>query len=843
MENNSLDKTVFGSLSIRSILHFAIAVVAFAAISWLYFYPNDVNGDVLQQSDVMQGVANGQEILDYSNKTGEISRWTDALFGGMPTFQIRPTYSSTPLLSWVGKVYSLGFPSPVSWIFIMMLGFFILMLAFDVKWYLAVLGGIAYGFSSYFFILIGAGHIWKLLTLAYIPPTIAGIVWCYRGKYVAGAALAALFAALQLLSNHVQMTYYSLFIIAALVIAFLVAAIKNKDMKKWCIATCSLAVAALLAVAANAPSLYMSYKYSKETIRGGHSELTAGNQSASKGGLDKEYITQWSYGTGETFTLMVPNVKGGASIKPEKGSNTALTLADTPKAKQLAENGDLAPQDQQNLQYFLQYFGDQPMTNGPVYVGVIICALFLLGCFIVKGPVKWALLTVTLLSIFLSWGHNMMWLTDLFIDHFPMYNKFRTVASILVIAELTMPVLAVLALQQVLTEPDFLKKHAKAFYGSFGACAVLCLFFYLFPSVFGSYSATETEQFITSGQLQQVPSLSAAIESIRHSMVSADAMRCLAILVIAFGVVYFYLNGKLKTSATVTGLIIAAIVLADLYTVNKRYLDSATFVSKYDAAPKEFKPRLVDLQIKSDTAQNYRVLDQQHFSEAMPSYFHKTVGGYHAAKLSRYNDLIDHQIVKGNLQVLNMLNTKYVITSDSTVERNPQALGNAWLIDTLTYVPDANHEMKFLDKFNAATQAVADAKFKGVLGQASPKQAGDTIFETTYAPDRLTYRSHSAKGNIAVFSEIYFPWGWTATIDGKPVEIGRVNYVLRALNIPAGDHTIAFKFDPQEVHTTDSAAKTAIALIFLALLVAVNVEVYSARKRAKASASQASAKN
>ena len=298
MENNSLDKKIFGALSVRSIVRFAIAVVTFAAISWLYFYPNDVNGDVLQQSDVMQGVADGQEILDYANKTGEISRWTDALFGGMPTFQIRPTYSSTPLISWVGDVYSLGFPSPVSWIFIMMLGFFILMLSFKVKWYLAILGGIAYGFSSYFFILIGAGHIWKLLTLAYIPPTIAGIVWCYRGKYLGGAALAALFAALQLMSNHVQMTYYSLFIIVGLVIAFLVAAIRDKQTKRWCIASCSLAAAAVLALAANAPSLYMSYKYSKETIRGGHSELSAGKASASKGGLDKEYITQWSYGKG-----------------------------------------------------------------------------------------------------------------------------------------------------------------------------------------------------------------------------------------------------------------------------------------------------------------------------------------------------------------------------------------------------------------------------------------------------------------------------------------------------------------------------------------------------------------
>ncbi|MBR1804051.1 MAG: hypothetical protein IJ775_03995, partial [Muribaculaceae bacterium] len=336
-----MDKKIFGLCTVRSLVQAAIAIVAFAAISWAFFYPSDVNGDVLHQHDVLQGLANGQEGVEYEQQTGEITRWTDALFGGMPTFQIRPTYSNSSYLSWVSKIYSLGFPSPVSWLFILMLGFFLLLLAFKVRWYLAVLGAIGYAFSTYFIILIGAGHIWKLLTLAYVPPTIAGIVWCYRGKYLGGAALAALFASLQLLSNHVQMTYYFAFVIVALVIAYLVVAIREKKMGQWLIATGSLMVAAVLALAANAPNLYLSYKYSKETIRGGHSELTAAEGDAQQtvatdGGLDKDYITQWSYGKDETFTLMIPNVKGGATIRPEHGDNHMLSLAETSAAQRMA---------------------------------------------------------------------------------------------------------------------------------------------------------------------------------------------------------------------------------------------------------------------------------------------------------------------------------------------------------------------------------------------------------------------------------------------------------------------------------------------------------------------------
>ena len=826
---SNFDKKLIGSLSLGDVIHFAIAVITFAAISWIYFYPNDVNGDVLQQHDIMQGAANSQESTAFQEQTGEKSWWTNALFGGMPTFQIAPSYEGTTMLSPASALYRLYFPTPVSWVFLLMLGFFLLMLAFKVKWYYAVLGAIGYAFSSYFFILMGAGHIWKLMVLAYIPPTIAGIVWCYRGKYLGGAAVAAFFAALQLASNHVQMTYYSMFLIVALVIAYLVKAIIDKKIGRWCIATAALAVAAVLALAANSPNLYLTYKYAQETMRGGHSELTpkgedAVNTKPTKGGLDKDYITQWSYGKGETFTLLIPNVKGGATIKPEHGGNRMLSLGETKKAEKLVNTGQMNQQDYQILSQFPQYFGDQPMTNGPVYVGALICALFLLGCLIVKGPVKWALLIATIISILLSWGHNMMWLTDWMIDHFPMYNKFRTVASILVIAEIAMPILAVLGLRELFKEPDGWRKHKVALLASFGLCAAICLLTALAPGIFGHFSAEEHEQLVASGQIQQYPSVDAAIAAVRGALVSGDAWRSLIVILIGFAVIFGYLKGKLNEM--VATLLVAGIVLVDMYAVNKRYIDSDSFTSHYDLPEQSFAPRPADTQILQDKDMNYRVMDVQHFGEAMPSYFHKTVGGYHAAKLSRYNDLINNQIAKNNIQVLNMLNTRYVIVDEQNVQRNPDALGNAWFVDSLTYVDNADQEMAFLDNFNAARSAVADAKFNQQLGQASAVQPGDTIYETSYAPNHLTYKSHSANGGLAVFSEIYFPWGWKVTVDGKPVEMGRVNYVLRALQLPAGDHEIDFKFAPDEVNKTQTWAKVAVVIIYLLLLLALNYALF-----------------
>lgn len=808
-------RRLFGS---KGFLHSLLGVGILLVITLVYFYPDVFEGNVLRQHDTLQGVANGQEAAAFAEATGETTRWTNSLFSGMPTFQISPSYGSSKLISTVERAYSLWLPNPANLVFIMMLGFYILMLAMRTRWYVALLGAIAYGFSSYFFIIIGAGHIWKFSTLAYVPPTIAGIILCYRGKYIGGGVLAAFFAMLQIAANHIQMTYYFLFVIVALVIAFFVEHKRANTLKKWAKATGVLAVAAVLAVGANLPSLYNTYEYSKQTMRGGHSELAVATANSTKGGLDKDYITQWSYGISETFSLLIPNIKGGATIVPTDGRNLQTSMAEVEQVKEDYQKGKIDYQTYSNLQMFPQYFGDQPMTNGPVYVGALIFALFILGLIIVKGPVKWALFAVTVLSVALSWGHNMMWLTDWFIDHFPLYNKFRTVASILVIAEFTMPLLAALALQKIVTTPDFFKLHSKAFFGSFGISIFFCLLGMMAPSVFGSgISQMEADMFAEyAAQGYDLSPLYASLQDARMAMVSADALRSFVFLIIGAALFWLYFKNILKKEALCGALLV--VVLIDMYPVDKRYLNTKSFSMKPAMAQQTIEPRPVDLQILQDTAMNYRVMDLSRFGDAMPSYFHKCIGGYHAAKLTRYQDLIDRQISKNNVEVLNMLNAKYLVVDDTTAHINPEALGNGWFVDKVTYVKGAQAEMAVLDTLHTAVGAVADESFRSVLGEAKTVMPGDTIIETVYKPNELHYKTISRNGGLAVFSEIYFPWGWTATVDGKEVPVGRVNYVLRALQLPAGEHTVVFRFDPQSVHTTETVAYASVVLIYLALI-------------------------
>lgn len=808
-------RRLFGS---KGFLHSLLGVGILLVITLVYFYPDVFEGNVLRQHDTLQGVANGQEAAAFAEATGETTRWTNSLFSGMPTFQISPSYGSSKLISTVERAYSLWLPNPANLVFIMMLGFYILMLAMRTRWYVALLGAIAYGFSSYFFIIIGAGHIWKFSTLAYVPPTIAGIILCYRGKYIGGGVLAAFFAMLQIAANHIQMTYYFLFVIVSLVIAFFVEHKRANTLKKWAKATGVLAVAAALAVGANLPSLYNTYEYSKQTMRGGHSELAVASANSTKGGLDKNYITQWSYGISETFSLLIPNIKGGATIIPTDGQNVQTSMAEVEQVKEDYQKGKIDYQTYSNLQMFPQYFGDQPMTNGPVYVGALIFALFILGLIIVKGPVKWALFAVTVLSVALSWGHNMMWLTDWFIDHFPLYNKFRTVASILVIAEFTMPLLAALALQKIVTTPDFFKLHSKAFFGSFGISIFFCLLGMMAPSVFGSgISQMEADMFAEyAAQGYDLSPLYASLQDARMAMVSADALRSFVFLVIGAALFWLYFKNILKKEALCGALLM--VVLIDMYPVDKRYLNTKSFSMKPAMAQQTIEPRPVDLQILQDTAMNYRVMDLSRFGDAMPSYFHKCIGGYHAAKLTRYQDLIDRQISKNNVEVQNMLNAKYLVVDDATAHINPEALGNGWFVDKVTYVKGAQAEMAVLDTLHTAVGAVADESFRSVLGEAKAVMPGDTIIETVYKPNELHYKTISRNGGLAVFSEIYFPWGWTATVDGKEVPVGRVNYVLRALQLPAGEHTVVFRFDPQSVHATETVAYASVVLIYLALI-------------------------
>ncbi len=790
-------------------LYSLLAVALLALTAFLFFCPDDIEGNVLQQHDIQQGIANGQEGKAFHEATGETTRWTNSLFGGMPNFQIAPSYPAGKAIGWIWNVYTLGLPSPANLLFAMMAGFFIMCLCFRFKWYNALFASIAWGFSSYFIIIIGAGHIWKFVTLAYIPPTIGGIALCYRGKYLPGAALAALFGALQLQSNHPQMSYYFLFVIFAMVVAWLCSAIREHRIRQWGMATACVIAAGILAVGANSASLYNSYEYSKETVRGRATDLTP-PPGTETGGMSRSAITAWSYGIDETMSLLIPNIKGGATIKPVAGESSLLSLADTGKADELS----LAPEELQFLSQFPQYFGNQPMTNGPVYVGAFVLLLAILALFTVNTPMKWALFAVSILAILLSWGHNFEAFTDFFIDNFPGYNKFRAVASILVIVEFTIPLLAIMAVRKMLETENYLQRFGMVFYTVFGLGAIVCFLGWVAPSMFGEpYSASEIQQLQQAGAFSnpQYYNILNAIRETRLSLVSTDSLRSLAFILLGALVIFLYLRGAVKNRAVFVCML-TAVMLIDLFSVGKRYVNSENF-TRPALEDVTFNKTAADEAILKDTS-NYRVYDVQGLYSARSSYFHKTIGGYHAAKLTRYNDLLDHQISKGNMGVINMLNTKYFLSGEQ-YERNPGALGNAWFVDTISYVADADSEMAALDSLDTATAAVADAKFRETLGNAIPKSLGDTIYETSYAPNALTYSVNSAKGGIAVFSEIYFPWGWTATVDGKETQIGRVNYTLRALRVPAGRHEIRFSFDPKSVRVTNNISIASVSVIYI----------------------------
>lgn len=811
-----------------------LVVVLFAVISFAYFFPADLDGRILYRHDASAGRGAGQEVSEYHERTGKVSRWTNATFSGMPTYQTAPSYQSTGVLNQVMKAYHLWLPENVWYVFAYLLGFYILLRAFDFRWHLAALGSIVWAFSSYFFIIIAAGHIWKVMALAYLPPLIAGLVWAYRGKLLRGFCVTALFSAFEIDANHVQMTYYYLFVIAAMVIAYGMDAVRRGQWKGFLRATGVCAAGALIGVLLNLSNLYHTWQYAQESMRG-KSELVKKNvTNQTNSGLDRDYITQWSYGIDETWTLLVPNAKGGASVP----------LATNTKAMEKAD-----PNFMQIYQQMGQYWGDQPGTSGPVYVGAFVLMLFVLGLFIVKGPMKWALLGATVLSILLSWGHNFMPFTDFFLDYVPMYSKFRTVASILVIAEFTIPLLAMLALKRLVDEPDLMGKQMRWVYVSFGLTGGIALLFALMPTVFFSdfISAAELEA------LKGIPAdylapLESNLRSIREGIFVADCWRSFWIIAIGMALLLLYRYRKLKAEYMVGAMVLLCLV--DMWQVNKRYLNDGMFVEK--SVREQAQPMTeTDRLILRDKDLDYRVLNlaSNTFNENETSYYHKSIGGYHAAKLRRYQDLIDNYIapemqrlmsalaksggdmtkVKGDsiFPVLNMLNAKYFIVplqDNKTVPiQNPYVLGNAWFVDKLNYVNNANQELEALGKLNLRHEAVADARFKAVLGEATPQDSTSVVKLTAYAPNQLTYEVKSATGGVMVFSEIYYP-EWTATVDGKPVEIGRADYVLRALKVDKGQHQVVLTFDPKSVKQTETVAYAAYVVLLLVVLFGLYAE-------------------
>lgn len=817
-----------------------LAILAFILISFVYFFPADIENRILFQHDIAAGAGAGQEAKEYYEQTGERTRWTNSIFGGMPTYQIAPSYDTSKPLQWVQKVYQLFLPNYVSLTFILMLGFYILLRAFGLPAWLAGLGGVMWAFSSYFFILISAGHIWKFITLAYIPPTLAGIVLAYRGRLLLGGIVTAVFIALQIASNHVQMSYYFLFVILFLVGAYFEDAWRNKTLPQFFKASAILIVAALVGVATNLTNLYHTYTYSKETMRS-KSELVQTGDAAKQtsSGLDRDYITNWSYGIGETWTLLVPNFNGGSSA-------AALSQSETAMEKANPMYGGL-------YSSFPQYFGSQPWTAGPVYVGAFVLFLFVLGCFIVKGPLKWALIGATLFSILLSWGKNFMPLTDFFIDYIPMYNKFRAVSSILVIAEFTIPLLAIFALKRILEEPGIWKENKKAFGISFVLTAGVALLLYIAPGSLNSsfVPAREVQMLQNAVDQQMIPAselsgILTSLTNMREALVSADALRSFIIIIIGCVLLWLYATGKLRQSFTIAG--IALLCLGDMWTVNKRYLHDDQFVPR-SIQTETFNKTKADELILQDKSPDYRVLNftTSTFDENNTAYWHKSVGGYHAAKLRRYQEMIDRHIKPemqavfkeiaasggkmdsvdaGKFQVLNMLNTKYFIfpvnqQGETAPILNPHAFGNAWFVDQVQYVGNANEEIDAVGKADLKNTAIVDAKFKEALKGAAEGLRADsasTVKLVSYAPNHLIYETSSPKDGVVVFSEIYYQPGWQATIDGQPADIARANYILRAMNVPAGTHTIEMRFDPQSLHVTEGIAYSALILLLIGII-------------------------
>ena len=822
----------------KKALGIVLCILVFAAITLVYCSPI-FEGKRLKQHDIEMYKGAAQEVTEYRNETGETSLWTNSMFGGMPAWTISVPMKSN-LIQYVHKGLSLGLPSPLGSIFIFMLGFFILLLVLDVGIGASAIGAIAYGFTSYLFIVIGAGHNTKAFAMAYMAPVIAGVLLTYKGRYLWGSVLTALALALEIFANHLQITYYLLLIVILIVIAEFISDILEKKLGHFVKASLLLVFVAVLSTLTFSTKLYANYEFGKETTRG-KPVLTQdqGNQTT---GLDRDYITQWSYGQGETWSLLIPNAKGGASGYIG-ASNPALEKADRQYRQNLA---------QQNA-----YWGDQPGTSGPVYVGAIVVFLFVLGALTVKGKLKWALLVATLLSILLSWGKNFMGFTDFFIDYIPGYNKFRAVSMTLVIAEVCMPLLGFLGLAEIVKNPDSFKQNLKKFFIALGITAGFCLLFYLAPKLFFNFlSQGEAEQFaqLTTGKDGAVYSAYLTqLENVRIAIFRKDAIRSFLFILLAALPIFLYGKGKLK--ATPAFLILGALIIIDMFPIDKRYLNNDNFISK-QRTQNPFTASAADQAVLNDHSLDYRVLDMTKniFNDASTSYFHKSIGGYSGAKLRRYQDLISHYLSNeiarmgrvfkdattqqdlenglSGLKILNMLNTKYIIYNQNAQPlTNPYAYGNAWIVDNFTLVDTPNEEFDALATTDVRHTAIMHREFADLIAQYSPSDTLGAITLTEYKPNQLTYSFSANEDKLVVFSEIWTEKGWTMTIDEEEKPLMRADYLLRAAMVPAGQHSIVMRYEPRIWKVGNILSLISSSLI---LLFAIGALVYTFRKKRQA---------
>ena len=833
MKNNFFQKN-------KNILSIVAAIIAFAVITLIYFSPV-LQGKRIKQHDIEMHLGMSQEINQYRETTGEQTLWTDAPFGGMPAWNI----SVKPKGNLTNPIYQalrIGLPQSLGSVFICMLGFFVLLLVLDCGFWISFIGAIAYGFTSYLFIVIGAGHNAKAMAMAYMAPVIAGVLLAYKGKYLWGWLLTAFALAFEVRTNHLQITYYLALIIVILVIAELISDIKNKKLGHFFKASVGLAVAAIIGVLTCSTALYSNYEFGKETTRG-KPVLTRNEDNQTKG-LDRDYITQWSYGKGETWSLLIPNAKGGASAYIGK-QNPALDKAD----RQFRDN--IA---QQNA-----YWGDQPGTSGPVYVGAIVVFLFVLGALTVKGKMKWALLIATLLSILLSWGKNFMGFTNFFLDYIPGYDKFRAVSMTLVIAEVTMPLLGFLGLAEIAKSPESFKQNIKKFYIALGITVGICLLFYIAPKLFFNFlSQGEAEQFALMSKGKDgalYASFAAQLEDVRVAIFRKDTLRSLLFIILAAVPIFLYGKGKLKDQIAFP--ILAALVLVDMFPIDKRYLNDDKFVSKQQF-DNPYKPSTADQYILNDNNLDFRVADitKDMFNDASTCYFHKSLGGYSGAKLRRYQDVIT-QYLGGELnqlrgaktadelmqslseqKVLNILNTKYVIFNPNAQPfPNPYASGNAWVVNDIKWVETPNEEIDDIENTDLNHTAIINKEFSQLVGNY---QITDSILPQVtmedYQPNKLMYRfrgvsaGSTAADYLVVFSEIWTEKGWKMYVDGQEQPLLRANYILRAALIPSGEHEIVMEYAPK-AYTVGNTVAFASSLIMILGLIGALVYTFKPKKK------------
>jgi hypothetical protein len=827
-----MDKSLF-----KKILPYLVAIILFIAIDVIYFYPI-IEGKRLLSSDTSSWKGMSKELVDYHEKTGEYAQWTNSMFSGMPAYQIYGVYKGN--LTWLIDqfLFRLDLPQPMDYVFLYFLGFFILLLILKVDPWLSIAGSIAFGFSTYFFNILLAGHLTKAQAIGYMAPVLGGVILAYRGKYLWGAVLTALFLALEIRTGHPQITYYLLITVLGLGIAELIYAFKEKQIIHFLKATGVLAAAGIIAVLTSTGNLWTTYEYSKYSNRG-ESELTF-NKANQTSGLDKDYATAWSYGISETMTLLIPDFQGGSSVGSlSENSETYKVLIQNniPNTKKIVKQLPL-------------YWGKQPFMAGPVYIGAIICFLFVFGLFVVKGRMKWWLLAITLLSIMLAWGKNFMFLTNFFLEHFPAYNKFRAVSMTLVIAELTMPLLAFIAMQKIFDKGHEINKILKALRISYFIVGGITLVFIILPGAFFNFSGPMDVQYGFPDWLLQ------ALQADRLSMLRMDAIRSFVFISLSYLLLWAYIKNKVKKPYAF--ILLIALVLIDMWPVAKRYLNNDDFVRK-SLAEKPFNQTKADSYILKDKTLYYRVFDltEDIDKSARTSYFHKNIGGYHGAKLRRYQELVDYQVSNEKEQfvtllnnrptnlalnlslvqnkVLNMLNARYYIYSpDADALINYNALGNAWFVPDYKLVENADLEITALNDFDPKRTAIVNKQFRQYLNGFT-KGADTTGFVklTDYKPDKLTYSYKTSKDQLTVFSDIYYEKGWKAFVDGKLTPHFRANYVLRAMVLPAGEHTLIFEFRPKSYYLGEKISL--ISSLFLLIVIAgmIGREVYNYSKKNK----------